>query len=68
MPNQLETELTRTLQELARIGRRLHRVNQHKLPIYWSVQPHVFAVLTLLEKLLKDDQQALSSYLPQPKE
>ena len=68
MPNQLEAELTRTLQELARIRRRLHRVNQHKLLIYWSVQPRVFTVLTLLEQLLTDDQQALTSYLPQPKE
>ncbi len=67
MPKQLEAELTRTLQELARIRRRLHRVNQHKLPIYWSVQPRVFAVLALLEQLLTDDQQTLASYLPQPK-
>lgn len=67
MPNQLEAQLTQTLQELARIRRRLHRVNQHKLPIYWSVQPRVFAALTLLEQLLKDDQQTLTSYLPQLK-
>ena len=68
MPKQLEAKLTQTVRELARISRRLHRVNQHKLPIYWSVQPRVFTVLNLLEQLLQDDQQTLASYLHQPKE
>lgn len=67
MPKQLEVELTKTLQEIARVRRRLHRVNQHKLPIYWSVQPRVFAVLDALEQLLQEDRQTLAAYLPQPK-
>ncbi len=67
MPKQLETELTQALRDLARIRLRLQRVNQQKLPIYWSVQPRVFVVLDLLEQLLRDDQQALATYLLQPK-
>ena len=59
MPKQIEAELAQTLRELARIHRRLQRVNQHKLPIYWSLQPRVFVVLNALENALQSDFEIL---------
>ena len=59
MPKQLEAELTKTLQEVSRVRRRLSRVNAHKLPIYWSLQPRVFEALQALENALQNDLETL---------
>ena len=61
MPKPIEAELSRTLQELARIRRRLTRVNQHKLPFYWNLQPRVFEALQALQNALQSDVETLAA-------
>ncbi len=68
MPTKTLAELANIRTQLNRLHKRLERLDKHKLPIYWSLQPRVFVIMSTLEGLLKEDENALSECLSKPKE
>ena len=59
MPTKTLLELEKSLRAVSRLRARLTQINQHKLPIYWSLQPRVFEALRALESALKADAKEL---------
>ncbi len=68
MPTKTLAELTNIRTQLARLHKRLERLDKHKLPIYWQLQPRVFVMMRALEGLLKEDETALADYLSKTQE
>ena len=68
MPTKTLTELANILIQLNRLHKRLERLDKHKLPIYWQLQPRVFVLMRTLEGLLKEDEAVLADYLSKPQE
>ena len=68
MPTKTLAELANIRTQLNRLHKRLERLDKHKLPVYWSLQPRVFVMMSALEGLLKDDEKALMGYVSKPEE
>ena len=68
MPTKTLAELAKIRIKLNHLHKRLNRLDKHKLPIYWSLQPRVFVIMSTLEGLLKEDENALLACLSKPKE
>ncbi len=68
MPIKTLTELVKIRLQLNRLHKRLERLDKHKLPIYWALQPRVFVLMRTLEELLKEDETVLADYLSKTQE
>ena len=66
MPTKTLVELANIRTQLNRLHKRLERLDKHKLPIYWQLQPRVFVVISTLEGLLKEEETLLADYLSKP--
>ena len=66
MPTKTLAELANIRTQLNRLHKRLERIDKHKLPIYWQLQPRVFVVISTLERLLKEGETLLADYLSKP--
>ena len=52
-------ELEKSLQELVRLQRRLHRIQRNSLPIYWQLNTHTLYATEHLLPLLQSEKQQL---------
>ena len=66
MPTKTLVELANIRTQLNRLHKRLERLDKHKLPIYWQLQPRVFVVISTLEGLLKEEETLLADDLSKP--
>jgi hypothetical protein len=66
MPAKTLLELDKTLRAVSRVRARLTKLNRHKLPIYWSLQPRVFLALDALENALQTDLETLLALQQNP--
>lgn len=66
MPTKTLAELVNIRTQLNRLHKRLERIDKHKLPVHWQLQPRVFVVISTLERLLKEEETLLADYLSKP--
>ena len=66
MPAKTLLELDKTLRAVSRVRARLTKLNRHKLPIYWALQPRVFLALDVLENALQTDLETLLALQQNP--
>lgn len=48
-------DLTKILQDMTRLRKRLVKINTYQIPVYWSVSPLALHLLTSLQYTLEED-------------